>query len=210
MQEHGLSYVLDVMGGRKTGFFFDQRENWEMLARFIRGDTVLDCYTYIGARALIAAVHGASQVWGIDNDVDAIRLLERNTSLNGIGNCIFIAMDMDQYIEQAAKTARRFGGIVLDPPAFIKTRRKLPQGLEGYLRRNAEAMKLVERGGSFVPSSCSSHLSWDGFLSMIQKASLMAGRTIRILAQESQAPDHPIIPALKKTGYLKCLFLRLD
>jgi 23S rRNA (cytosine1962-C5)-methyltransferase len=181
-----------------------------MLARFIKGDTVLDCYTYTGAWALIAAANGAPQVWGVDSDVDAIRLAERNALLNGIGNCTFIPMDMDQYIEQATKTARKFGCIVFDPPAFIKTRRKLHQGLEGYLRRNAEAMKLVERGGLFVTSSCSSHLSRDAFLSMIQKASLMAGRTIRILAQGSQAPDHPIVPALKKSGYLKCLFLRLD
>jgi 23S rRNA (cytosine1962-C5)-methyltransferase len=210
IQQHGLSYFVDIMEGRKTGFFFDQRENRGMLARFIRGDTVLDCYTYTGAWALIAAANGASQVWGVDNDVDAIRLAERNASLNGIGNCNFIPMDMDQYIDQAAKTATRFGCIVFDPPAFIKTRRKLPQGLEGYLRRNADAMKLVEREGLFITSSCSSHLPWDGFLSMIQKASLMAGRTIRILAQGSQAPDHPIVPALKKTAYLKCLFLRLD
>jgi len=210
IQQHGLSYFVDVMEGRKTGFFFDQRENRGMLARFIKGDTVLDCYTYTGAWALTAAANGASQVWGVDNDVGAIRLAQRNASLNGMGNCVFIAMDMDQYIEQAAKTTRRFGCIVFDPPAFIKTRRKLPQGLEGYLRRNAEAMKLVERGGLFVTSSCSSYLSWDGFLSMIQKASLMARRTIRILTQGSQAPDHPIVPALKRTGYLKCLFLRLD
>jgi 23S rRNA (cytosine1962-C5)-methyltransferase len=210
IQQHGLSYFVDIMQGRKTGFFFDQRENREMLARLIKGGTVLDCYTYTGAWALIAAANGASQVWGVDNDVNAIRLAERNASLNGIGNCTFIPLDMDQYIEQTPKTARKFGCVVFDPPAFIKTRRKLHQGLEGYLRRNADAMKLVERGGFFVTSSCSSHLPWDGFLSMIQKASLIAGRTIRILAQGSQAPDHPIVPALKKTSYLKCLFLRMD
>ena len=181
-----------------------------MLARFIKGNTVLDCYTYTGAWALTAATNGASQVWGVDSDVEAIRLAERNASLNGMENCIFIAMDMDQYFEQAAKTARKFGCIIFDPPAFIKTRKNFPRGLEGYMRRNAEAMKLVEGGGFFVTSSCSSYLSWDGFLSMIQKASLMAGRTTRILAQGSQAPDHPVVPALKKTGYLKCLFLRLD
>ena len=210
IQEHGLSYFVDVMHGRKTGFFFDQRENRGMLARFIEGDTVLDCYTYTGAWALTAAIHGASQVWGVDNDVGAIQLAERNASLNLIQNCTFIAMDMDEYIVQAAKMARRFGCIIFDPPAFIKTRRNLTQGIEGYLRRNAEAMKLVERGGLFVTSSCSSYLSWNGFLSMIEKASLRAERTIRILANGSQAPDHPIIPALKKTAYLKCLFLQVD
>jgi 23S rRNA (cytosine1962-C5)-methyltransferase len=210
IQEHGLSYFVDVMEGRKTGFFFDQRENRGKLARFIQGNTVLDCYTYTGAWALTAGKHGASQVWAVDNDVGAIRLAEMNASLNGIRNCTFLAVDMDEYMEQAAKAAKRFDCIIFDPPAFIKTRRKLPQGLEGYLRRNAEAMKLVERGGLFVTSSCSSYLSWDGFLSMIQKASLMAGRIIRILAYGSQAPDHPILPALKKTGYLKCLFLRVD
>jgi 23S rRNA (cytosine1962-C5)-methyltransferase len=210
IQEHGLSYFVDVMEGRKTGFFFDQRENRGMLVRFIEGKTVLDCYTYTGAWALNAAIHGASQVWGVDNDIGAIRLAERNASLNVIHNCSFIAMEMDDYIEQAAKMARRFGCIVFDPPAFIKTRRNLAQGLEGYLRRNAEAMKLVERGGFYVTSSCSSYLSWDGFLSVIQKASLRAGRAIRILSYGSQASDHPILPALKKTAYLKCLFLRVD
>jgi 23S rRNA (cytosine1962-C5)-methyltransferase len=210
IQEHGLSYFVDVMEGRKTGFFLDQRENRGKLARFIPGNTVLDCYTYTGAWALTAAMHGASQVWAVDNDVGAIQLAQRNAPLNGIRNCTFIAGDMDEYMEQAAKAARRFDCIIFDPPAFIKTRRKLLQGLEGYLRRNAEAMKLVKGGGLFVTSSCSSYLSWDGFLSMIQKASLMAGRTIRILAYGSQAPDHPILPALRKTGYLKCLFLRVD
>jgi 23S rRNA (cytosine1962-C5)-methyltransferase len=105
---------------------------------------------------------------------------------------------------------RRFGCIIFDPPVFIKTRRKLTQGLEGYLRRNAEAMKLVEGGGFFVTSSCSSYLPWNGFLSMIQRASVRAGRSIRILSHGSQALDHPILPALKKTAYLKCLFLRVE
>ncbi|UCD71535.1 MAG: class I SAM-dependent rRNA methyltransferase [Syntrophobacterales bacterium] len=210
IQEHGLSYCVDVMEGRKTGFFFDQRENRGMLARFIEGDTALDCYTYTGAWALTAAINGASEVWGIDNDVGAIQLAERNASLNNIHSCTFIAMDMDQYIEQVDKMGKRFGCIIFDPPAFIKTKRNMAQGLEGYLRRNAEAMKLVKRGGLFVTSSCSSYLSWDGFLSVIQKASLMAERMIRILAHGSQAPDHPILPALKKTAYLKCLFLRVD
>jgi len=210
IQENGLSYFVDVMEGRKTGFFFDQRENRRMLARFIKGDTVLDCYTYTGAWALTAAIHGASEVWGIDNDSGAIRLAERNTSLNGVHNCTFTAMDMDQYIEQADKMGRKFGCIIFDPPAFIKTRRNLTQGLDGYLRRNAGAMKLVQRGGLLVTSSCSSYLSWDGFLSMIEKTSLIAERTIRILTHGTQAPDHPILPALKKTAYLKCLFLRVD
>jgi 23S rRNA (cytosine1962-C5)-methyltransferase len=89
-------------------------------------------------------------------------------------------------------------------------RRNFAQGLEGYLRRNAAAIKLVEPGGFFVTSSCSSYLSWDGFWSMIQRAALRAERAIRILAHGSQAPDHPILPALRKTAYLKCLFLRVD
>ncbi len=210
IQEQGLSYYVDVMEGRKTGFFFDQRENRGVLARFIKGATVLDCYTYTGAWALTAALHGASQVWGIDNDTGAIELAERNASLNGIHNCTFIAADMDQYMEQEAKIGRRFGCVVFDPPAFIKKRRNLAQGLAGYLRRNAEAMKLVGRGGFFITSSCSSHLSWDAFLSMIKNASLRAGRATRILAYGTQAPDHPILPALKKTAYLKCLFLWVD
>jgi len=159
---------------------------------------------------LTAALHGASQVWGVDNDTGAIELAARNASLNGIHNCTFIAADMDQYMEQEAKIGRRFGCIIFDPPAFIKTRRNLAQGLEGYLRRNAEAMRLVGRGGFFITSSCSSYLSWDAFLSVVKKASLRAGRTIRILAYGTQAPDHPILPALKKTAYLKCLFLWVD
>jgi len=210
IQEHGLSYYVDVMEGRKTGFFFDQRENRGILARFIEGATVLDCYTYTGAWALTAALHGASRVWGVDNDIGAIQLAQKNATLNGIHNCKFIAMEMDQYIQQAANMVRRFGCIIFDPPAFIKTRRNFAQGLEGYLRRNAEAMKLIERGGFFVTSSCSSYLSWDAFLSMIHRASLRAGRTIRILRYGTQAPDHPILPALKKSAYLKCLFLRVD
>jgi 23S rRNA (cytosine1962-C5)-methyltransferase len=151
IQEHGLFYVVDVVEGRKTGFFFDQRENRGMVAHYTQGTTVLDCYTYTGAGALMAAAHGACRVWGVDNDTRAIRLAERNASLNGARNCTFIAMDMDQYFEHAAKTARR-----------------------------------------------------------IQKAALRAKRAIRILTYGSQAPDHPILPALRKTAYLKCLFLRVD
>jgi 23S rRNA (cytosine1962-C5)-methyltransferase len=210
IQEHGVSYYVDVMEGRKTGFFFDQRENRRMLAHFIKDTTVLDCYTYTGAWALTAALNGASQVWGVDNDSGAIELAGRNASLNGVDNCTFIAADMDQYMEQAAKMVRSFGCIIFDPPAFIKTKRNLAQGLEGYLRRNAAAMSSVERGGFFITSSCSSYLSPEAFLSMIKKASLRAGRTIRILAHGTQAPDHPILPGLKKTGYLKCLFLGVD
>lgn len=209
IQEHGLSYFVDVLEGRKTGFFFDQRENRGMLARFIRGRVVLDCYTYTGAWALTAAHYGANQVWGIDSDGRAIQVAERNAQLNSLPNCEFVAMDMDQYIEEMARMGRKFGCIIFDPPAFIKTRRNLNQGLDGYLRRNAAVMKLVEGGGFFVTSSCSSYLPWDGFLSMIQGASVRAGRQIRILLQGSQALDHPIIPALRKTAYLKCLFIQV-
>jgi 23S rRNA (cytosine1962-C5)-methyltransferase len=208
-EESGIQYRVDVLEGQKTGFFFDQRENRLALQAYVPDRRVLDCFCYVGAWALSAARFGAKEVLGLDSSEKAIALATENASLNGLA-AQFSKADVFEELRSFEKQRERFGCIVLDPPAFVKSRQKVREGLKGYKEINLRAMKLLEPGGVLVTCSCSHHIDQELFREMLIDAAYSAGRQARVLEMRSQARDHPMLLAAKETQYLKCAILMID
>jgi len=209
IEESGISYRVNVLEGQKTGFFFDQRENRLALKDYVRGKRILDCFCYVGAWSLAAAKFGASEVIGIDSSEKAISLATENAALNCL-SAQFKAANVFDELRHLDKQRERFGCIVLDPPAFVKSRTKVREALKGYKDINLRAMKLIEPGGTLVTCSCSHHIDQDLFREMLIDAAYSAGRQARILEMRSQARDHPMLLTAKETQYLKCAILKID
>jgi 23S rRNA (cytosine1962-C5)-methyltransferase len=209
IEESGIQYNVDVLEGQKTGFFFDQRENRQALKDYVRGKRTLDCFCYAGAWSLNAARFGASEVIGIDSSQKAADLATANAALNGL-NAQFIVADVFEELRKFEKQHERFNCIILDPPAFVKSRAKIREGLKGYKEINLRAMKLLEPGGVLVTCSCSHHVDQDLFREMLIDAAYSAGRQARLLEMRSQARDHPILLAARETQYLKCAILAIE
>lgn len=209
IEESGLKYTVDVLEGQKTGFFFDQRENRQALKDYVRGKRTLDCFCYVGAWSLNAARFGASEVIGLDSSQKAVDLATANAVLNGL-SAQFIVVDVFEELRKLEKQHERFNCIILDPPAFVKSRAKIREGLKGYKEINLRAMKLLEPGGALVTCSCSHHVDQDLFKEMLIDAAYSAGRQARLLEMRSQARDHPVLLAARETQYLKCAILVID
>jgi 23S rRNA (cytosine1962-C5)-methyltransferase len=209
IEESGIAYSIDVLEGQKTGFFFDQRENRQALKDLVRGKRTLDCFCYVGAWSLNAARFGASEVIGLDASQKAVDLAAANAALNGL-SARFIPVHVFDELRKFEKQHERFGCVVLDPPAFVKSRAKVREGLKGYKEINLRAMKLLEPGGALVTCSCSHHVDQDLFKEMLIDAAWSAGRQARLLEMRSQARDHPMLLAARETQYLKCAILIVD
>jgi 23S rRNA (cytosine1962-C5)-methyltransferase len=209
IEESGVTYHVDVLEGQKTGFFFDQRENRLALKDYVRGRRTLDCFCYVGAWSLAAAKFGASDVIGLDSSDKAVALAADNAALNGL-SVKFKTADVFDELRLLGKKGERFGCIVLDPPAFVKSRSKVREALKGYKDINLRAMKLLEPGGTLVTCSCSHHIDQELFREMLIDAAYSAGRQARILEMRSQARDHPMLLAAMETQYLKCAILKVD
>jgi 23S rRNA (cytosine1962-C5)-methyltransferase len=209
MEESGLQYRVDVLEGQKTGFFFDQRENRLALKELVNGRRTLDCFCYAGAWALNAARFGASEIIGIDSSEKAVNMARENAVLNNL-SVRFIASDVFEELREFEKKGERFGCIVLDPPAFVKSRAKVREGLKGYKEINLRAMKMLEPGGILISCSCSHHIDVELFKEMLIDAAYSADRGVRLLEMRSQARDHPIVLAARETQYLKCAVLLVD
>ena len=209
IEESGIRYHVDILEGQKTGFFFDQRENRQVLKDYVKGRRTLDCFCYIGAWSLTAAHFGASDVIGLDSSEKAIKLASENAALNGLSAQFEIADVFDE-LRRLEKDRERFGCIILDPPAFVKSRAKMREALKGYKEINLRAMKLLEPGGALVTCSCSHHIDQDLFTEMLIDAAHSAGRQVRLLEMRSQARDHPMLLATRETRYLKCAVLLID
>ncbi len=209
IEESGIKYTIDVLNGQKTGFFFDQRENRLALKNIVSGKRTLDCFCYVGAWSLSAARFGAKEVVGIDSSEKAIALARENALLNGL-TARFEQADVFDHLRLLEKKRERFGCIILDPPAFVKSRAKVREALRGYKEINLRAMKLLEPGGLLVTCSCSHHISQDLFREMLIDAAYSAGRKASLLEMRTQARDHPILLAAKETQYLKCAMLVLE
>jgi 23S rRNA (cytosine1962-C5)-methyltransferase len=208
-EESGIRYRADVLKGQKTGFFFDQRENRLALRDLARGRKTLDCFCYVGAWALSAARYGASEVIGIDSSEKAVTLARSNAELNNL-SANFVVGDVFEKLRELEKQKERFGCIVLDPPAFVKSRAKVREALKGYKEINLRAMRLLEPGGFLVTCSCSHHIDQELFREMLIDAAWSAGRQARLLEMRSQSRDHPMLLAAKETQYLKCAILVVD
>lgn len=206
---NGLRFAVDVLAGQKTGLFLDQRENCRRLHGLEQGSEVLDLFCYAGAWSVHAASYGANSVTGVDASVAAVRQAEANARLNGLADrCRFVAADVFDFLRD--HRGRRFGTVILDPPAFIKSRKHLAEGQKGYLTVNRRALEMVAPGGVLVTCSCSHHLDRPTFLTLIAQAAQQARRNVRLMEMRGQASDHPVLPACPETDYLKCAFLFVE
>jgi 23S rRNA (cytosine1962-C5)-methyltransferase len=204
IQMNGLKLEADLLHGQKTGVYLDQRENYVAAARWARG-RVLDCFTSSGGFALHAASRVES-VEAVDSSAGALAMAQANAHANGIGNVQFRQADVFEFL---SGIERKFSMVVLDPPAFAKSRRAVEDAARGYKEINLRALRLLETGGVLVTCSCSHHMSEGAFYEVIAQAALDAGKTLRVLERRTQASDHPILLTVPETMYLKCLVLEV-
>lgn len=208
--EHGLRFRVDVTGGQKTGHFLDQKENHLALRGRVEGERVLDLFCYSGSWSLHAARFGAREVTGVDISAGALALAEENARRNELQSaCSFVRADVFDLLRDWGRAGERFGTVILDPPAFVKSKKKLPEAIRGYLTINRRAMELVAPGGTLFTCSCSHHLQREVFLDLLRQAAVQAGRDARLLELRGQSFDHPVLLACPETDYLKCAVLQL-
>jgi len=202
--EHGLQYELDLLEGQKTGFFLDQRENRKAIRRYAKGGTVLDCFCNDGGFAL-NAVHGeARNVTAVDISEPAIARATKNAGINRLeGRQQFIAADVFTFLKDSVGRNETYDLIVLDPPSFTKNKKTVRQGIRGYKEIHEHAFKLLNPGGILATASCSHHIFDDTFLQIVSDSARSAGRAINLLEWHGAAPDHPVLPAMPETRYLK-------
>ncbi|MEA5016532.1 MAG: class I SAM-dependent rRNA methyltransferase [Candidatus Limiplasma sp.] len=205
MVENGVRFWVDVKQGQKTGFFLDQKENRAAIAPFVKDATVLDCFTHTGSFALHAARYGAAEVTGVDISEAACAWATENARLNGVESTVrFECANAFDYLRQAQDSHRQYDVVILDPPAFTKTRSAVSGALRGYKEINLRGMKLVKDGGYLVTCSCSHHVLPPLFLQMLCDAQKDARVLLRQVEYRTQGRDHPILPAAPETQYLKC------
>jgi 23S rRNA (cytosine1962-C5)-methyltransferase len=205
---NGLVLRADLLRGQKTGIFLDQRENYRAAAQYARGGHALDCFTSTGGFALHLAAHCES-VEAVDSAAAALATARANAEANGIGNIEFREADVFELLAGYAGARRQFSLVVLDPPAFAKSRRNLDAAASGYKEINLRALRLLSSGGILVTCSCSHHVSEAMLLEVVAQASLDAGRPLRVLERRTQSQDHPILLTVPETLYLKCLILEV-
>jgi 23S rRNA (cytosine1962-C5)-methyltransferase len=204
IEMNGLHLEADLLKGQKTGVYLDQRENYLAAAKFA-GGRVLDCFTSTGGFALHCASHAGS-VEAVDSSATALATAESNARSNNISNIQFRQADVFDFL---SGIDRKYGMIVLDPPAFAKSRKMLDDAAKGYKEINLRALKLLEPGGILVTCSCSHHVSEAMLFEIVADAALDAGRTLRVLERRTQAADHPILLTVPETLYLKCQILEV-
>jgi len=209
---NGFNLRADLLGGQKTGIFLDQRENYCAAARYAgprgRPGKALDCFTSTGGFALHLAGK-CETVEAVDSSGPALTTARQNAEANGIANIHFQEADVFELLAGYAAARRQYSFVVLDPPAFAKSRHNLEAAVTGYREINLRALRLLGPGGILVTCSCSHHLGEAMFLELIAQASLDAGRTVRVLERRTQAQDHPILLTVPETHYLKCLILEV-
>lgn len=199
---NGVQFYFDALAGQKTGAFLDQRENYAAAASYAKGEA-LDVFCYQGGFALHLASR-CSQVTGVDSSRPALEVADQNAALNG-RQIDWIEANAFDLLKDYAGSSRHYDTIVLDPPAFAKTKRDLDSALRGYKELNLRALKMLRPGGILVTCTCSYHVSQASFLEMLGAASLDARRTLRLVEVRGQAKDHPMLLNIPETAYLKCV-----
>ena len=198
----GVKFEVDVLNGQKTGFFLDQRENRKSIHRYATGGSVLDCFCNEGGFALHAASAKAASVRGLDISEPAIAKARVNARLNS-AEVDFEIGDVSEMLKMLAEKNKKFDMVILDPPSFTKSKKNIPAALRGYKDINSAALRLINIGGFLVTASCSHHITEDGFLSAIEQAAIKSKHDVQLLEFAGAAPDHPVIPAMPETKYLK-------
>lgn len=206
IKENGYKFYVDIIGGQKTGFFLDQRDKRAALVKYCGDKTVLNCFSYTGGFSVYALAAGAKKVISVDASASALQLAEENMKLNRLpaGKCEFILADVKEYLSDRQNGESDV--IVLDPPAFVKDRHKVKEGLQGYRKINELALKILPADGILMTASCSAHVTLRDFRFMLSEASARAGRTVQILETYTHGLDHPELVAFTEGEYLKCLF----
>ena len=212
--ENDTRYLADPREGQKTGWFYDQRDNRALVGRLVAarpGGRVLDAYSYSGGFTLQAALAGAGEVVAVDRSQAALDLAAQAAELNRVaGRCRFVKAEVFADLGQRTRQGERFDLVVVDPPAFVKTKRELPQGLKGYRKLLRLAAMAVAPGGTLVAASCSHHVDAAAFAEQLRRGLHDAGREGRVLYQRGAGPDHPVHPFLPETAYLKLLAVAVD
>jgi 23S rRNA (cytosine1962-C5)-methyltransferase len=207
--EQGVRFVAPLAGGQKTGWFYDQTANRERLRRYLgTGARVLDVCSYVGAWAITALKNGAGAAVCIDSSQSALDFAQRNAEANGV-TVETLRGDAFDVLKALHERGERFDVVILDPPAFIKRKKDIPQGQAAYRKLNQLALALIERDGIVVSCSCSYHLGGDDLLAAIQAAARHTSRFVQVLESGGQSPDHPVHPAIPETRYLKAFFCRV-
>ena len=201
--ERGLKYTVDLRDGQKTGFYLDQRENRAVLERFSRGAVVLDAFCNDGGFALSAARAGAKSVLGLDISAEAIARARANAILNALDNVSFDEADVFSRLGELSGAGRKFDVVVLDPPSFTRSRKNVQSAKKGYRSLHLAAFPLIPKGGILLTASCSHHILPETFLDIVDDAARRAGRQLQLLEWRGAAPDHPVLPSVPETRYLK-------
>jgi 23S rRNA (cytosine1962-C5)-methyltransferase len=202
--ENGVRYLVDVAEGQKTGFFLDQKYNRAAIAKICKGARVLDCFTHTGSFALNAGMGGAKEVIGVDASELGVVQATENAALNGLSDTVkFITADVFDLLPEYEKKGEQFDVVILDPPAFTKSKNSVKNAIKGYREINLRAMKLVKDGGYLATCSCSHFMTPDLFAETIGQAAKNVKKRIRQVEYRTQAPDHPILWAADESYYLK-------
>lgn len=204
IQEHGVSLLADLYDGQKTGYFFDQRDNRAAIAPFVRNAEVLDCFCHTGGFAVHAAHFGAKHVTGVDISAPALEVARENAQVNGVSDRLdFVEANAFDFLREADRAGRLFDVVILDPPAFAKSKRALEGAIRGYKEINLRGMRLVKDGGFLVTASCSFHMLPDLFRATVLDAATDAHKVLRLVHFAGAAKDHPEIAGVDEGHYLK-------
>ncbi|MGB9710300.1 MAG: class I SAM-dependent rRNA methyltransferase [Thermodesulfovibrio sp.] len=207
--EDNVNFLFDPLHGQKTGFFLDQRENRIFLKKLITSGTGLDLFCYVGAWSIHIAQNGA-MVIGVDNSQNAIDLAKENAKINNVTEkCKFVKADVFDYLKWEIKKNKKYDFIVVDPPAFVKSRAEKTDAIEGYINLNTLALKLLKKDGVIATSSCSHHISEYEFYEIIKEAFLKNKKSGKIIYKGTQSKDHPILLSMPETAYLKCFIIKV-
>lgn len=209
--ENGARFLVDPLGGQKTGWFYDQRENRRFASRFAKGASVLDLYSFSGCFGILAALAGADRVLAVDRSEAALELAAQSAALNAVGErCRFAKGDAFAELERLCGRGERFDLVIADPPAFARSRKELGPALRGYRKLARLCAALVAKGGMLFIASCSHQVETAAFAEAVRRGLADAQRSGRILITAGAAPDHPVHPFLPETAYLKAQMLALD
>ena len=202
--ENGVKYTVDVKDGQKTGFFLDQKYNRLAIQRLCKGKKVLDCFTHMGTFALNAGIAGAADVTGLDISEYAVEQAKANAALNGLQDTVhFRAADVFDELPKLAEAGEQYDVVILDPPAFTKSKNTIKNAMKGYREINIRGMKLVRDGGYLATCSCSHYMDYENFTKVISQAAKSAHKRLRQVEYRTQSPDHPILWAADESYYLK-------
>src|SRR3982751_3589345 len=210
INENGLRFIVDIQNGQKTGYFLDQQDNRRAIRHIVKDADVLGAFTYTGTFEIHAAHYGAKSVLGLDISENAVKQANKNAELNGLQNIVkFETANAFDVLKQWGKDGRSYDVVMLDPPAFTKSRENIQKAIAGYKEINLRGMKLIRPGGFLVTSSCTNLVPPEMFLDIIGMAAKDARRTLRQVTYQTQSSDHPILWNVPTTKYLKFLIVQV-